>query len=75
MLIGSRVGTSFPGNDYGLVQYVAGAAAPTGDVSLYNGSRQDITTARNAIVGEPVVAQRVDHRPAQRLRAAESTRP
>ncbi|MDA0174355.1 S1 family peptidase [Solirubrobacter taibaiensis] len=53
-LIGSRVGTSFPGNDYGLVQYVAGAAAPTGDVSLYNGSRQDIVTARNAIVGERV---------------------
>ena len=53
-LIGTRVGTSFPGNDYGLVQYVAGAAAPTGDVNLYNGSRQDITSARNAIVGEAV---------------------
>ena len=53
--LGSVTGSSFPGNDYGIVRYKAGAPAPTGDVWLYSGSaKQDITTARNAMVGEPV---------------------
>ena len=65
-LIGSTFGSSFPGNDYGIVRYLAGAAAPTGDVSLYNGQKQDITTARNAVVGESVKRSGLDHRAAHR---------
>ena len=48
----SVVGSSFPGNDYGIVRYTTAAPRP-GNVSLYNGTYQDIATARNAIVGEP----------------------
>ncbi len=51
--LGTRTGTSFPANDYGIVRYT-GSIARTGDVNLYNGSVQDITLARNAVVGEPV---------------------
>jgi hypothetical protein len=47
--LGPTVGTSFPGNDYGIVQYAAGAPAPSGTVGS-----QDITTAGNAFVGEAV---------------------
>jgi streptogrisin D len=50
--LGTVSGSSFPGNDYGIVRYKAGAPVPTGDVWLYNGTRQDITIARNATVGE-----------------------
>jgi streptogrisin D len=54
-LLGNMAGSSFPGNDYGLVAYNATAAASaTGDVDLYNGTRQDITSARPAVVGEAV---------------------
>ncbi len=51
----ARSASSFPGNDYGIVRYPAGAAAPTGDVSLYNGAQA--RTSRppaTPIVGEPV---------------------
>ena len=50
--LGTRVGTSFPGNDYGLVRYTSTTPRP-GNVSLYNGTFQEISSARNAIVGEP----------------------
>ncbi|MEV0563998.1 S1 family peptidase [Dactylosporangium sp. NPDC050588] len=52
-VLGTRTGTSFPGNDYGIVRYAAGVAHP-GNVSLYNGSFQDITAAGNATVGQSV---------------------
>ncbi|MFF3459094.1 S1 family peptidase [Streptomyces sp. NPDC002730] len=52
-IIGLRRGTSFPGNDFGIVRYTGGAL-PAGNVNLYNGSYQDITTAANAIVGQAI---------------------
>ncbi|MGK5445322.1 S1 family peptidase [Micromonospora sp. URMC 105] len=51
--LGARTGTSFPGNDYGIVQYNSSVSRP-GNVSLYNGSFQDITSAGNAFVGQAV---------------------
>lgn len=51
-VLGSRAGTSFPGNDYGIVRY--SIASQPGNVYLYNGSYQDITTAGNAYVGQSV---------------------
>jgi streptogrisin D len=53
-VLGSRYGTSFPGNDYGIVRYTNSAISHPGSVNLYNGSTQDITTAADAYVGEPV---------------------
>jgi streptogrisin D len=52
-LLGSRAGTSFPGNDYGIVRYSASPGA--GNVYLYNGSYRDITGAANAYVGQYVI--------------------
>ncbi|GGM41755.1 S1 family peptidase [Dactylosporangium sucinum] len=52
-VLGTRAGTSFPGNDYGIVRYAAGVAHP-GNVYLYNGSYQEITSAGNATVGQSV---------------------
>ncbi|MGW0553828.1 S1 family peptidase [Streptomyces sp. NPDC002926] len=51
--IGLRMGTSFPTDDYGIVQYTGGAQ-PAGNVNLYNGSFQDITSAADAIVGQAI---------------------
>ena len=51
--LGYRVGSSFPGNDYGIVRYNSSVSKP-GMVYLYNGSHQDITAAANAYVGEYV---------------------
>lgn len=51
--IGTREGTSFPTNDYGIVRYTNGSQ-PLGNVNLYNGSYQDITSAADAIVGQAV---------------------
>jgi len=48
--LGTRTGTSFPVNDYGIVRYDAGVAHP-GTVHLYPGT-QEITTAANAFVNE-----------------------
>ena len=66
-LLGSRVGTSFPGNDYGIVQYVAGARADRRRVPVqrlapghHHRPQRDRRRARQA--------QRLDHGPAQRLR-------
>ncbi|MCW3845143.1 S1 family peptidase [Micromonospora yasonensis] len=51
-VLGSRAGTSFPGNDYGIVRY--SIASQPGNVYLYNGTYQDITAAGNAYVGQAV---------------------
>ena len=52
-VLGTRTGTSFPGNDYGIVRH-SNSANAAGNVSLYNGSTQDITSAGNAYVGQSV---------------------
>ncbi|MGW7358616.1 S1 family peptidase [Streptomyces sp. NPDC054802] len=49
--IGTRTGTSFPTNDYGIVRYTDGSQ-PAGNVNLHNGTHQDITAAADAIVGQ-----------------------
>ena len=51
--LGPTVGSSFPGNDYGIVRHDGGVARP-GNVYLYPGT-QDITSAATAYVGEHVV--------------------
>ncbi|MFG1814383.1 S1 family peptidase [Kribbella sp. NPDC049174] len=53
-LLGTRYGTSFPGNDYGIVRYSTSYTNHPGNVNLYNGSTQDITSAGNAFVGQAV---------------------
>jgi hypothetical protein len=53
-VLGTRAGSSFPGNDYGIVQYTNTSIAKPGSVYLYNGTYQDITTAADAFVGEAV---------------------
>jgi streptogrisin D len=52
--IGPRVGTSFPGNDYGIVRYDNTGLSHPGSVYLYNGTSRDITAAGNAYVGQSV---------------------
>jgi streptogrisin D len=52
--IGPRVGTSFPGNDYGIVRYDNTSLSHPGSVYLYNGTSRDITGAGNAYVGQGV---------------------
>ncbi|MFF8846574.1 S1 family peptidase [Streptomyces sp. NPDC015127] len=52
-LLGTRTGSSFPGNDYGIIRH-ANASAADGRVYLYNGSYRDITSAGNAYVGQSV---------------------
>ena len=52
-LVGNTAGSSFPTNDYAIVNYT-GSVAPEGTVDLYNGTSQDITGAGNAYVGESV---------------------
>jgi streptogrisin D len=52
-VLGSTVSSSFPGDDYGIVQYTSGVARP-GDVNLYNGGFQDITGAADPVVGQSV---------------------
>ncbi|MFE7777250.1 S1 family peptidase [Streptomyces sp. NPDC057445] len=52
-LLGTRVGTSFPGNDYGIIRH-SNASAADGRVYLYNGTYRDITSAGNAYVGQSV---------------------
>lgn len=51
-VLGGTAGSSFPGNDFGIVQYTTSPGA--GDVYLYNGGYQDITSAGNAYVGQSV---------------------
>ncbi|MGW1196202.1 S1 family peptidase [Streptomyces sp. NPDC002536] len=52
--IGPTTGTSFPGNDYGIVQYTNGSLPHPSAVDLYNGRQQRITSAGNARVGQSV---------------------
>jgi hypothetical protein len=52
-LAGTLVDSSFPGDDYAIVKYASGVSHP-GNVTLYNGSTQDITSSGNAYVGESV---------------------
>ncbi|MGY3520126.1 S1 family peptidase [Micromonospora sp. PTRAS2] len=52
-VLGTRTGTSFPGNDYGIVRH-SNSANATGNVSLYNGTYRDVTGAANAFVGQSV---------------------
>jgi streptogrisin D len=47
--LGTRAGTSFPGNDYGIVRYTNTSIAKSGTVG-----GQDITSARTPSVGETV---------------------
>ena len=51
--LGTRTGTSFPGNDYGIVRH-SNSANAAGNVSLGGGSVRDITAAGNARVGQSV---------------------
>ncbi|MEI8409615.1 MULTISPECIES: S1 family peptidase [unclassified Kribbella] len=53
-LLGTVTGSSFPGNDYGIVRYSTSYTNHPGSVNLYNGSTQDITSAGNAFVGQAV---------------------
>ncbi len=53
-VLGTRYGTSFPGNDYGIVRYATSYTNHPGNVNLYNGSYQDITSAANPTVGQSV---------------------
>jgi streptogrisin D len=52
-VIGSREGSSFPGNDYALIRYTANVSRP-GAVNLYNGTQRDIAKAGDAFVGQNV---------------------
>jgi streptogrisin D len=54
VFLGTRAGTSFPGNDYAIIQYSTSYTNHPGSVNLYNGTTQDITTAGNAFVGQSV---------------------
>ncbi|WP_067635472.1 S1 family peptidase [Actinomadura latina] len=51
--LGRTVASSFPGNDYGVVQYTSTPADTQGAVQLYNGT-YDITRVGNATVGQTV---------------------
>jgi len=53
-VLGTRSGTSFPGNDYAIIRYTNSGISHRGNVDLYNGSTQDITRAANATVGQSV---------------------
>ncbi len=52
--LGTRVGSSFPGNDYAMIRYTNGRVNTPGEVTLYNGQSQDVTSAANPVVGESV---------------------
>ena len=49
--IGTRTGTSFPTNDYGIVRYTSTISNP-GNVNKYDGSTQDITSSGNVAQGQ-----------------------
>ncbi|MFF8812552.1 S1 family peptidase [Streptomyces pactum] len=51
--IGANEGSSFPGNDYGLVKYTAEVEHPSA-VDLYDGGTQAIASAGEATVGQQV---------------------
>jgi hypothetical protein len=49
--IGTTRSSSYPGNDYALVDYPVGVKKPGGSVYLYNGKSQDITRATTPAFG------------------------
>ncbi|GLF98415.1 S1 family peptidase [Streptomyces yaizuensis] len=49
--IGATEGSSFPGDDFGLVRYTDGSQPP-GTVNRYDGTAADIATAADAVVGQ-----------------------
>jgi len=51
--LGERTGTSFPGNDYGIIRYAGGWDRP-GGVNMYDGSVRDINSAADPVVGQGV---------------------
>jgi streptogrisin D len=53
VVLGSVVASSFPGDDFGIVQYTGSVSRP-GDVNLYDGTVQDITSAGDPVVGQAV---------------------
>jgi streptogrisin D len=53
-VLGTRVVSSFPGNDYAIFQYTGSISRP-GNVDLYNGSFRDITGAANPSVNQSVL--------------------
>ena len=52
-VLGTRVGSSFPGNDYALIKYTANVTH-LGVVDTYNGTTQDIQRAGTPTVGQTV---------------------
>ncbi len=52
-VLGTRAGSSFPGNDYAIIRYTNTSITKTGGVDLYSGT-QDITSAANPTVGQSV---------------------
>lgn len=50
--LGNTAGSSFPGDDYGIVQYTSTPTDSQGAVSLYGQGTQDITSAAEATVGQ-----------------------
>jgi streptogrisin D len=53
-VLGTRSGSSFPTNDYGIVRYTNTSIAHPGTVYLYGAGSQDITSAGDAYVGQSV---------------------
>jgi streptogrisin D len=51
--LGDRAGSSFPGNDFGIIRYADGWDRP-GGVNMYDGSVRDITSAADPVVGQQV---------------------
>lgn len=51
---GVRAGSSYPGNDYGIVRYTNSRVRKDGMVYLYNGYRRDITGMGTPVVGTTV---------------------
>ena len=49
--IGPVAGTSYPGNDFGIIQVTSGSWTPTGTVSDYAGGRVRVTGSAEAVVG------------------------
>ncbi|WP_461012395.1 S1 family peptidase [Streptomyces capparidis] len=52
--IGTTVGSSFPGNDFGIVERTNTWLPRPGAISLHNGYVQDVRTAGEVFVGQPV---------------------
>jgi streptogrisin C len=50
-VIGPVAGTSYPGNDFGIIQVSSGSWTPTGAVSDYAGGRVRVTGSTEAVVG------------------------